>query len=137
MLCFCHTTPTQTEALCFACFSSGWATIAGRLPGPQMGNSIKCLSQWHSDALPHRVSNQGFATFRLLARRSTNLSKNFCTVVATRFPAVKDFLQTLHFSEVFVVFHKTYSICWKSHDTRYGISKFVAFLQMTFNVDCQ
>jgi len=30
-----------------------------------MGNSIKCLSQGHSDAIPHRESNQGFATFRL------------------------------------------------------------------------
>jgi len=31
-----------------------------------MGNSNKCLSQRYSDALPHRESNQGFATFRLL-----------------------------------------------------------------------
>jgi len=37
-----------------------------------MENNIKCLDQGHSDALPHRESNQGLATFRLLARRSTN-----------------------------------------------------------------
>jgi len=29
-------------------------------------NSIKCLSQGHSDVLSHWQSNQGFATFRLL-----------------------------------------------------------------------
>jgi len=33
-----------------------------------MGNSIKCLFRL-SDALLHRESNQGFTTFRLLARR--------------------------------------------------------------------
>jgi len=68
MLCVCHTTPTQ---MLFACLSSGWATSTGRLLGPKVGNSIKCLSQGHSDALPHRELNQGFATFRLLARCST------------------------------------------------------------------
>jgi len=46
----------------------------GRLLGPKVGNSIKCLSQGHSDALLHRESNQGFATFRLLARRLYQLS---------------------------------------------------------------
>jgi len=40
-----------------------------------MENSIKCLSQGHSDALPHRESNQGFATFRLLTRSSTELRR--------------------------------------------------------------
>jgi len=43
-----------------------------RLYGPKVGNSIKCFSQGHSDALPHRESNQGFVTFQLLARCSTN-----------------------------------------------------------------
>jgi len=33
---------------------------------------MKSFSQGHSDALLHRESNQGFATYRLLARRSTN-----------------------------------------------------------------
>jgi len=69
MLCVCHTTPT--EAVLFAFFRQvgppqqvdAW---------PQVGNSIKCLSQGHSDALPHRQSNQDFATFRLLARFSSN-----------------------------------------------------------------
>jgi len=47
----------NTEAVLFAFLSSGWATTTGRLLGPKMGNSIKCLSQGHSDALPHRESN--------------------------------------------------------------------------------
>jgi len=37
----------------------------GRMLGPKMGNSIKCIYQGHSNALPHRESDQGFATFRL------------------------------------------------------------------------
>jgi len=37
--------------------------------GPKVGTSIKCLSQGHSEALPHWESNQDFATFLLLARR--------------------------------------------------------------------
>jgi len=45
-----------------------------RLLGPKVGNSIKCLSQGQSDALLHRESNQGFATFRLLAWRLYHLS---------------------------------------------------------------
>jgi len=49
-----------TEAVLFACLSSGCATTTSRLLGPKVGNSIKCLSQGHSDALPHRKSNQGF-----------------------------------------------------------------------------
>jgi len=56
---------------CLACLSSGWANTTGRLLGPKVGNSIKGLSQRYSHALPHRESNQVFATFRLLARRST------------------------------------------------------------------
>jgi len=59
MLCFCHATPTQKAAL-FACLTSGWATTTGRLLGPKVGNSIKCLSQ--------------VATFWLLARRLYQLS---------------------------------------------------------------
>jgi len=63
MLCVCHTTPTQ-KLLCLHVFlSSGWAITTGRLLGPKMGNSIKCLFQEHSDAILHRESNQGFATF--------------------------------------------------------------------------
>jgi len=49
---------SNTEAVLFACLSSGWANTTGRLLGPKVGNSIKCLSQGHSDALPHRESNQ-------------------------------------------------------------------------------
>jgi len=64
---------SNTEAVLVTCLSSGWAATTGRLLGPKVGNGIKCLSQGHSDALPHRKSNQGFATFQLLARRSRNL----------------------------------------------------------------
>jgi len=67
MLSFCHTTPT--EAVLFSYLSSGWATITGRFLGLKVGNSIKCLSQGYSDALPHRDSNQRFASFPLPARR--------------------------------------------------------------------
>jgi len=55
----------------------------GRLLGPKVGNSIKCLSQGHSDALPHRESSQGFATFRLLACRLYQLSKALNEIVST------------------------------------------------------
>jgi len=53
---------------CSVCmsFETGWATTMRRLLGPKIGNSIKCLSQTHSNALLYRESNQGFATFRLL-----------------------------------------------------------------------
>jgi len=61
MLCVCHTTPTQ-KLLCLHVFRQ-----AGL--GPKVGFSIKCLSQGHSDALLHRESKQGLATFRLQARR--------------------------------------------------------------------
>jgi len=44
MFCVCHTT-------------------TGRLLGPKMVNSIKCIFQGHSDALPQWESNQGFETF--------------------------------------------------------------------------
>jgi len=43
----------NTEAALFACLSLGWATTMGKLLGPNVGNSIKCLSQGHSDTLPH------------------------------------------------------------------------------------
>jgi len=46
-----------------------------RLLGPEEGNSIKCLSQGHSDALPHRELKQGFAPFRLLTWRLFQLSR--------------------------------------------------------------
>jgi len=36
---------SNTEAVLFACLSSGWATTTGRLRDPKVGNSIKCLSQ--------------------------------------------------------------------------------------------
>jgi len=63
-----------TEAVLSASLLSGWTTTTGRLLGawPQVGNSIKCLSYVHSDALPHRESTQSFTTFRLLAQRFTN-----------------------------------------------------------------
>jgi len=60
---------SNADAVLFACLLSSWATTTGRLLGPKIRNSIKCLSQVHSNALPHRVSNQSFTTFRLLARR--------------------------------------------------------------------
>jgi len=71
----CRPYQSNTEAVLFACLSSGWATTTDRQLGPKMRNSIKCLSQGHSDALPHRELSQGFTTFRLLARRSTNWVK--------------------------------------------------------------
>jgi len=67
----CLSYHSNTEAVLFACLLSGWATTTGRLLGPKMENTIKCLSQGHSDVLPH-LTNRGFASFQLLARRSTN-----------------------------------------------------------------
>jgi len=52
------------------------ATTTGRLLGPKVRNSIKCLSQGHRDALSHRKSSEGFATFRLLGRRLYQLTKD-------------------------------------------------------------
>jgi len=67
--CTMHTTPTQ-KLFCLHVFrQSVLGTTKGRLHGPKMGNSTKCLSQGHSDALLHQKSNQGFVTFRLLSRR--------------------------------------------------------------------
>jgi len=68
----CLSYHSNTEAALFACLSWGWATTTGRLLDPNVGNSIKCLTHRHSDALPHRELNQEFATFRLLAWRFTN-----------------------------------------------------------------
>jgi len=56
----CLSYHSNTEAVLFACLLSGWATTTGRLLDPKMENSIKCL---FGDTLPHRESNQGFATF--------------------------------------------------------------------------
>jgi len=54
---------------CSVCMSFvSWATTMGRLLGSKVGNSIKCLSQGHSNAL------QSFATFRLLAWHLYQLS---------------------------------------------------------------
>jgi len=39
---------SSTEAVLFACLSSSWATTAGRLPGPKLGNSIKGRVHWFS-----------------------------------------------------------------------------------------
>jgi len=72
MLCVCHTTPTQ-KLFCLHVFrQAGPPQLVDCLVLAKMGNSIKCLSQGNSDALPHLVPNQGFVTFWLLARRSTN-----------------------------------------------------------------
>jgi len=67
----CHTTPTQNP---FSLHDFRQAEPPQRIDwlGSMVRNS--CLSQEHSDALPHRESNQGFATFRLLARRLYELS---------------------------------------------------------------
>jgi len=49
----CLSYHSNTEAVLFACHSSRWATTKGRLLGLKVGNSIKCLSQGHNDALSH------------------------------------------------------------------------------------
>jgi len=53
LLCWCLPYHSNTEAVLFACLSSGWFTTMGRQLGPKVENSIKCLSQGHSDALLH------------------------------------------------------------------------------------
>jgi len=55
-----------------------------------VGNNIKRLSQGHSDALPHRESNQGFATFRLLVRRHClfNCLFKYCLLFVVSISAV-------------------------------------------------
>jgi len=47
---------SNTEAVQFASLLSSWTTTTGRLLGlkTKMRNTIKCLSQGHNDALPHR-----------------------------------------------------------------------------------
>jgi len=54
----CMSYHSNTEAVLLACLSSGWATTTVRLLGPKVGNSIKFLSQGHSDVLPHRESTK-------------------------------------------------------------------------------
>jgi len=44
----CLSYHSNTEAILFTCLSSGWTTTTGRLLGPKVGNSFKCLSQGHS-----------------------------------------------------------------------------------------
>jgi len=83
----CLSYHSKTKSVLFACLSPGWATTTGRLLGYKVENSIKRLSQGHSDTLPHRESNQGFAIFRLLARRSTNgaTSPQVILIIKTRY----------------------------------------------------
>jgi len=64
----------NTEVVLFACLSSGWATTTGRLLGPKMGNSIKCLSQGHSDALLHRESEPRFCNLSITSQALNQLS---------------------------------------------------------------
>jgi len=68
----------HSNTSCFVCMSfvrlGHHNGSSSRLLGSKVGNSINCLSQGHSDALLHRESNQGFATFRLLARCLYQLS---------------------------------------------------------------
>jgi len=70
----CPSYHSNTEAVLFACLSLGWQPqrVDCLDTHPKVGNSIKCLSHKHNKGLPHRESNQGYATFRLLVRRSTN-----------------------------------------------------------------
>jgi len=72
ILCVCHTTSAQNSL--FAALT-GWTTTVGRLLDPKMIFDVLRTP----DALPHRESNQGFATFRFLARCLNQLS---CTAVA-------------------------------------------------------
>jgi len=64
----CLSYHSNTEAILFACLSSGcMATTTGRLLGPKVENNIKCLSQGHSNALPHRESITRPALYQLLS----------------------------------------------------------------------
>jgi len=40
IVCSLSAIPLQHRTVLFACLSSGWATITGRMLGPKMGNSI-------------------------------------------------------------------------------------------------
>jgi len=48
VLCSVSVIRLQHKTVMFACFLSGWATTTGRLLGPKVKNSIKCLSQGHA-----------------------------------------------------------------------------------------
>jgi len=50
----------------FACILSVWTTTAGRLLGPKMGNSIKCLSQRRSDMVAQSVERHANRTATVL-----------------------------------------------------------------------
>jgi len=67
MLRVCHTTPTLNGPVCS--ILSGWATTMSRLFGPKMA-----LGVFLKDTATRTASGvgQGFATFWLLARRSSN-----------------------------------------------------------------
>jgi len=54
----CLSYHSNKDAVLFACLLSGLATTTGRMLGSNMGNSIKCLSQGHSDALPDQESKK-------------------------------------------------------------------------------
>jgi len=54
----CLSYHSNTEAVLFVCLSFGWTTTTGRLLGPKVGNSIKCLSHGHSDELPHLLARR-------------------------------------------------------------------------------
>jgi len=52
---------SNTEVVLFVRLS----TATDKLLGPKIVNSIKYVSQGHSDALPHRASNQDLATISI------------------------------------------------------------------------
>jgi len=60
----------NTEAVLFACLSSGWATATGRLLAPKMGNMPFPRTQQHAttQGVKSRLCN-----LRLLVWRSTNV----------------------------------------------------------------
>jgi len=61
-LCVCHTTPTQ-KLFRLRVFRQAGPPQRIDCLVPRRENSIKCLTQGHSDALPHRESNYGFTAF--------------------------------------------------------------------------
>jgi len=71
MLCVCHTTPTQKLPL-FACLSSGWATTAGKLLGPKVGNSNNVFPK--DTATRYRIGSRAKVSqpFDYLPGASTN-----------------------------------------------------------------
>jgi len=66
------------EGILLACLSSGWAITMGKLLGPKVGNSIKCLSQGHreysfiSSQWSHFISVQKNITIRDLVDVGSN-----------------------------------------------------------------